>query len=170
MSYYDKYLKYKTKYIQYKNKLGINNKKADENDTTKDHNHIGGDARDIFAIDKLSDTPMAIHKHQPKVGSQDNMLSIEMLTNTPRLSDFVGGAYKPNNKQNIQHNKLLKLLEADSSEERHDSHTSASAASVNIFDLTLSTRPRIKDSKSHRYFGQEETISPSSTSSSSSSI
>ena len=166
MSYYDKYLKYKNKYIQYKNKLGINNKNPGGNETTQENTHIGGDAHDIFAIDKLSDTPMAIHKHQPTVDSQDNMLSIEMLTNTPGLSDFVGGAYKPNNKQNIQHNKLLKLLEADSSEERNDSHTSAQ--SVDIFKATLSTRPRIKDSKSHRYFGQEDTLSPSSSSSSSS--
>ena len=172
MSYYDKYLKYKNKYIQYKNKLEINmlggankSKKHTPNtkDKSNDSDHVGGSANDIFNIAHLTDTPVVHQIAQNKSTDDNKVLSIDMLTNTPALSDFVGGTYKPKNKQNQKHNKLLKLLEAPS--EDNESHTSASFNSVSTFDKVLSTRPRI-DSKSHRYFGKEDSITPSSSSTS----
>jgi hypothetical protein len=163
MSYYDKYLKYKNKYIQYKNKVGINmhGGAAIKNKGSKPTIN-----NDIFNINHLTDTPFANNVTPNKSQDDSKSLSIEMLTNTPGQSDFAGGSYKPKPKNTQQHNKLLKLLASPSDSEEY---AGASNYHTTLYNNILSTEPRIKDSKSHRYFKEEMDISPSSTSSSSSS-
>ena len=154
MSYYDKYLKYKNKYLQYKNSLELNMRggtRPKYPDDVKTNN--------IFHINNLTETPTNDRSNKPNKPNYNSykhnkILSIEKLTDTPRISEFAGGAHKRKIKSKQEQDRLLKLL---------DTHTGSSEKTEDELLEDLKNNPhRILGTKHHYFAGD---ISSSSTSS-----
>jgi len=159
MSYYDKYLKYKNKYLQYKNSLRLNMQGGNPPEyppaPVKTHTN------DIFHINNLTATPS---NNEPKFNlyRHNKLLSIEKLSDTPRLSEFAGGAYKRTIKSKHEQDRLLKLLE------RHDSSANSHSGDSDEVSVPGQIRRFKKDqhriTDNHRYFATESSSSSSSSS------
>jgi len=154
MSYYDKYLKYKNKYLQYKNSLELNMQGGRPHEYPP--SPVNTNTNNIFHINNLTETPTNDRSNKPNYNSykHNKILSIERLTDTPRISEFAGGAYKRKIKSKREQDKLLKLL---------DMHTGSSEKTEDELLEDLKNNPhRILGTKHHYFAGD---ISSSSTSS-----
>ena len=160
MSYYDKYLKYKNKYLQYKNSLGLNMQGG--NNSKYPSSNVNIHKNDIFHINNLSATPV--------IGSVNNsykhnkILSIEKLSDTPRMSEFAGGAHINTRKikSKYQEDKLLKLLERHN--DTPDSHGSSAKSEEELLDYFRENTATLRDTDKHNYFATESEYSSSSDS------
>jgi hypothetical protein len=159
MSYYDKYLKYKNKYLQYKNSLGLNMQGG--NNLKYPSSNVNIHKNDIFHINNLSATPDIGLVHNSY--KNNKILSISQLSDTPKMSEFAGGAYI--NKRQIksinQKDKLLKLLERYN---ETDSHGSSAKTEEELLDDFRENPPTLRDMNKHKYFATESEYSSSSDS------
>ena len=64
----------------------------------------------IFHINNLTATPTN-NDVQPKIYRHNKLSSIERLSDTPRISEFAGGAHKRQIKSKHEQDRLLKLLD-----------------------------------------------------------
>ena len=156
MSYYDKYLKYKNKYLQYKNSLGLNMHGG--NNPTYPSPPVNIKPNDILYINNLTITPNI--DPSPRSYRHNKISSIEKLSDTPRVSEFAGGAYKRKIKSKYEQDKLLKLLETHT--DTTNSHSGNTEEWLtNPEKMFSKTLPNVN--KNHKYFATES-ISSSTTS------
>ena len=155
MSYYDKYLKYKNKYLQYKNSLELNMQGGGTPNYPP--SAVNTKLNDIFYINNLTATPNN-NDHLPNSYRHNNILSIEKLSDTPKMSEFAGGgAYKRKIKSKYEQEKLLKLLETNTSK-----YHKGSGEDKFIQDCQK-TQHKITDIKTHRYFPTDSSSSSTSS-------